>query len=409
MEQKLGTTGGLGNIGPTLYGFLNGPTYTSVFHDIITGNNSVACTQGTLNCPSGGSIGFNAVTGYDQATGIGSFDVSKLISGWSGITPTGTGSTIGAGITTTSVTTSTAICGVTGTLTLNITVAGSTSTAPTGSVQILVDNAPISGGSVNLSGTSSSVSVTYALNASTLSSGGHVISAVYSGDGNYAGSKGTLLGPATNTDFYPNGAIASVDVVSGKDFALTPCTGSSTAVTVQPGATAAGVTLTITPAGGFTGTVNFTATNNDGMTATTTFSAPSVNVTTGAVTTSLVVKASQTSAGLVMPGLMPGAGPTGRVPWYAAGSGATLACVLLLMVPRRRRWGNLLAAVLAAAALTAALGCGSSSSNSGGSGGGGGGGGGGTTTNATPGTYSFTITAVSGTLVHSTQVTVTVP
>ena len=38
------------------------------------------------------------------------------------------------------------------------------------------------------------------------------------------------------------------------------------------------------------------------------------------------------------------------------------------------------------------------------------GGGGGTgTTNAQPGTYVFTVTAVAGTVVHSTQVTVNVP
>ena len=295
VEQKLGTTGGLGNIGPTLYGFLNDNTfYPMVFHDITTGNISVPCAQGTLNCPNGGSIGFSAGTRYDLATGIGSFDVNQLVKNWSSVAPVGTGGAIGAGVTTTSLTTSNAICGVTGTLTLNITVAGSVvGTTPTGTVQILVDNVAITGGTVTLSGGTA----TYPLVASSLSSGGHVISAVYSGDGNYAGSKGTLLGPATNTNFYPNGAIASVDVVSGKDFGLTPCTGTSTAVTVQPGATAAGVTLTITPAGGFTGTVNFTATNNDGMTATTSFSAASVNVTSGAVTTSFVVKASQTSAG----------------------------------------------------------------------------------------------------------------
>ncbi|HXC96002.1 MAG TPA: protease pro-enzyme activation domain-containing protein [Edaphobacter sp.] len=402
VEQKLGTTGGLGNIGPTLYGFLNGPTYTSVFHDITSGNISVACAQGTLNCPNGGSIGFNAGTGYDQATGIGSFDISKLVNGWSSVVPVGIGGAIGAGITTTSVTTSNAICGVTGTLALTITVTGSVAgTTPTGTVQILVDNAAVAGGIVTLSGGTA----TYSLVASSLSSGGHVVSAVYSGDGNFAGSKGTLLGPATNTAFYPNGPIASVDVVSGKDFGLTPCTGTSTAVTVQPGATAAGVTLTITPAGGFTGTVNLTATNNDGMTATTSFSAASVNVTSGAVTTSFVVKASQTSAALRKPGLTPD--PKGGAPWYVASSGAALACVVLLVVPRRRRWGSLLAVLFTAAALTAALGCGSSSSNSGGSGGGTGGGG--STTNATPGTYSFTITAVSGSLVHSTQVTVNVP
>ena len=106
--------------------------------------------------------------------------------------------------------------------------------------------------------------------------------------------------------------------------------------------------LTITPAAGFTGTVNMTATNNDGMTATTTFTPKSVNVASGAVTTSFVVQASQTSAQLVKPGLMPNSGthPSGKGPWYAAGSGATLACVLLLTFPRRRSWGTLLALLL---------------------------------------------------------------
>jgi hypothetical protein len=97
--------------------------------------------------------------------------------------------------------------------------------------------------------------------------------------------------------------------------------------------------------------------------------------------------------------------PSGKTPWYAAGSGATIACMFLLTLPRRRRWGALLAVVLSVAALTA-VGC-SNSSTTGGSGG--------TTppagtvTNASPGTYTFTITAISGSLVHSTQVTVTVP
>jgi Pro-kumamolisin, activation domain/Bacterial Ig-like domain (group 3) len=404
VEQKLGTTGGLGNVGPTLYGFLNGPTYTSVFHDITSGNNSVPCSQGTLNCPNGGSIGYNAGTGYDLATGIGSFDVSQLVNGWSSVTPTGGGSAIGAGITATSVTTTSAICAVSGSLPLTVSVTGSISgTTPTGTVQILVDNVAV-GSAVALTGGTASTSLT------SLTSGGHVISAVYSGDGNYAGSKGTLLGPATNTSFYPNGPYASVDIVSGKDFGFTPCTSTATAVTVQPGATAGGITFTITPANGFTGTVNLTATNNDGMAATTTFTPASVSIASGAVTTSFVVKASQTTAKLSQPDLFPHPQrPSGKAPWYAAGSGATLACVLLLTLPRRRRWGALLAVLISLAAITA-VGCGASNtSNTGGSGGGGGGGGGTTTTNASPGTYTFTITAISGTLIHSTQVTVTVP
>jgi len=78
--------------------------------------------------------------------------------------------------------------------------------------------------------------------------------------------------------------------------------------------------------------------------------------------------------------------------------------MLLLTLPRRRRWTGLLAVVLSAAALTA-VGCGGNTSTTGGTPSTGTG----TTTNAKSGTYSFTITAVSGSLVHSAQVTVNVP
>jgi ABC-type oligopeptide transport system substrate-binding subunit len=77
--------------------------------------------------------------------------------------------------------------------------------------------------------------------------------------------------------------------------------------------------------------------------------------------------------------------------------------MLLLTLPRRRRWTALLAAVLSVAALTV-VGC-SNTSTTGGT----------TPTNPTnpttptaAGTYTYTITGVSGGLVHSTQVTVTV-
>jgi hypothetical protein len=301
------------------------------------------------------------------------------------------------------------LCGISTStaLPLTVTVTGTISgVAPTGTVEILVDNQPISSQAL-VSG-----SAAIPLSLSSITSGGHVISAVYSGDGNYAGSKGSLLGPATNTLDYPNGPVASVDFVSGTkaDFSITPCVGGAgTAVSVQPGATATGIALTITPVNGFTGIVNLTATNNDGMISTTAFTPTSVNITSGALTTSFVVQAFGTNtARLLKPSLAPShQQPSGKTPWYAAASGATLAGLLLFIMPRRRRWSGLLILVLSAAALTA-LGCGSSSSNTGG---GSGGGGGGTTptSNAQPGTYTFTLTAVSGSTVHSTQVTVTVP
>ena len=404
------TAGWLGNVGPILYGFLNGPTYSSVFHDIITGNNSVPCTQGTTNCPNGGSIGYTAGTGYDQASGLGSFDVNALVTGWSGVKPvgTGSGSGIGTGVSTTSLTTTASLCAVSsGTLALSVAVTGTaTGPTPTGSVQFFVDNVLVTGSTTQLSGGTAS----YSLITSSLSSGGHSISAVYSGDGNYVGSKGTLLGPTINSDLYPNGSIGSVDVVSSSkpDFSFAPATCGAT-TTVAPGATASGITFTITPVNGFTGSVNLTFTNNDGMAATPTFSVSPVSITTASgVTTSFVVVASEptTSANSVKPELKRSGRSAGKMPWYAAGSGATLACLCLLTLPRRRRWGALLALVISISALTA-VGCGGSSSNTGGSGGG-------TTppagtTNASPGTYTFTVTAISGTSVHSTQISYIVP
>jgi hypothetical protein len=407
VEQHLGT-GALGNIGPTLYGLASGPSASSIFHDIITGNNSVPCSQGTPNCPNGGSIGYNAGTGYDLASGLGTLDVNMLVTNWASAKPTGTGSTIGAVLSTTTVTTSTAVCAInTATLALNVTVATGSPTSntsgtptsgavPTGTVQVLVDNVAVGAPQALVNGVAA-----VSLSTSTISSGGHTISAVYSGDATFVGSKGTLLAANGTT----NPPFASVDFVSAtqKDFSITPCTGS---ITVASGATSTGVTFTITPVNGFTGAVTLTAVNNNLGAFTPSFSVTPVNITSATgVTTSFIVKASQTTAQLTPPRLTPFQHhPSSNTPWYAAGSGATLACMLLLTLPRRRRWAGLLAVFLSIGALTA-VGCGGNTSTSGGSSGGGTSG----TTNAQSGTYTFTITAVSGSLVHSAQVTVKVP
>jgi subtilase family serine protease len=393
IEQKLGGTPnkGIGNVNPILYGLADGPTYSSIFHDITTGNNSVPCSQGTPNCPNGGSIGYSAGIGYDLASGLGSIDANALANGWATAIPSGQGSLIGTGITTTTLTTTASLCAISGTVPLTVTVAGSiASTAPTGTVQFFVDNVSV-GSSPLTSGTA-----TFTLPAQ--SSGGHTLSAVYSGDTNYGGSKGTLLAA--------DGTLASVDFVSttNPDFSLTPCSG---AVTVQPGAVGTGVVFTVTPANGFTGTVNFIATNDNLAAATYAFSVSPVTISsTTAGTTSFVFTASAV-AGALRAQLKPVASrpQSGRTPWYAAGSGATLACMLLLTMPRRRRWGALLAVMLSVAAFTA-IGCSNSSTT-----GGGGGGGGGGTTPTPAGTYTYTITAVSatGNLVHSASVVVTVP
>jgi kumamolisin len=59
--------GALGNLNPKFYSIGNGSSYSTGFHDVTTGNN-------TLH----GTTGFTAGTGYDQVTGWGSFKGAAL-------------------------------------------------------------------------------------------------------------------------------------------------------------------------------------------------------------------------------------------------------------------------------------------------------------------------------------------
>jgi len=94
LDQAVDKTG-LGNVNAELY-----PLATSAstsFNDVSSGNNIVPCTPGTptsdpvaLRCPSSGSMGYSAATGYDQASGLGSVDAYNLVTKWpiSSTTPT---------------------------------------------------------------------------------------------------------------------------------------------------------------------------------------------------------------------------------------------------------------------------------------------------------------------------------
>jgi subtilase family serine protease len=405
VQQQIGSA--IGNANPTIYGLANSTSYNNIFHDITTGNNDSPCIAGTPNCPTGGSIGYNAAQGYDLATGWGSIDAANLATKWTTVATSGIATPITTSSSYTTLTTSTSLCALSsGTITLNVTVAnGGTqgnvaqptplTTAPTGTVQFLVDNTPVTSAVVTLSNGSAS----YKLDVSKFS-GAHTISAVYSGDTNYIGSRGTLLDST--------GAPAPLDIVSATtaDFSLTPCGASAT---VASGATSSGVVLTITPVHGFTGSVTMSADTADSISATYSFSVTPVVINSASKgTTSFVLNAFQTKAQGTTGRLKLASGnqPLKGMPWYVSGSGATLACLLLITVPRRRRWGALLAVVLSVAAL-GAVGCGSGNTNLTGTGGGTGTGTG-TTTNAAPGTYTITITATSGTIVHSSNVTFTI-
>jgi hypothetical protein len=71
------------------------PAASCVFYDTTKGNNSVACVASSTNCkvvggaPFGivadasGNPAFTAVAGYDQATGLGTINVTNLLAAWS--------------------------------------------------------------------------------------------------------------------------------------------------------------------------------------------------------------------------------------------------------------------------------------------------------------------------------------
>ena len=87
-----------------------------VFYDITTGNNSVACTLGSPNCtgvgngnfgllvdsshPTYGNPAYEAGTGYDLATGLGSINVGNLLTLWTTANLTATTTTLGTPSTT---------------------------------------------------------------------------------------------------------------------------------------------------------------------------------------------------------------------------------------------------------------------------------------------------------------------
>lgn len=372
VQQKIGAA--TANANPVIYALANSTYSAAVFHDVTVGNNASPCTAGSPDCPAGGSIGYSAGVGYDLATGWGSVDAFNLVSSWTLVTPVGVGSAGSEASTTTlaassaSVTSGTAV-----TITATVANGGTTteSASPTGTVQFLLDNV-VSGGVVTLSGSAA----TFSLATTSLASGNHLISAVYSGDSVYAGSKGTV----------------TIDVVSATaaDFSLDPVTAT---VTTKSGTDAPGLVFTVTPVNGFTGSVAFTSgTTSGALTASANFSVTPVVITsTAAGTTTLTLSAYVTHAigGTGKISFSPAGSASAAAPrgvkngWYA-GSGAAFACVLLLIVPRLRRFGALLGAVLAVTALGGMLGlsgCGSSSSNIP------------TTTNATPGSYTINVSA----------------
>jgi subtilase family serine protease len=381
VEQKTGSR--IGNANPTIYALGGSKYYVAganfaanssvVFNDVTTGNNDSACTQGTYNCPNGGSIGYNAGTGYDLATGWGSVNVANLVNDWKAVTPIAASGPTGGDASSTAVTVSPASVTANAVVTLTATVSSATTgvtTTPTGTVQFLVNNTVVGSGAVGAGTGSGSGVATYSWTTGCSTLGQQVISASYSGDGTYTGSKGagiTAIGFTTTANSVVTPVTVQVSSGSCPTFTLT--TPSST-VSVASGGTPV-ATITAASVNGLAGTVTFTATaiENTVYTPTISLSPSSVTLTasgSGATQTTTLTLNGVTSK-LRLPG-MPGRVDPGtvlarqsghRVPWYGAGPGVAIASLLLLMLPRRRRLGSLLLLALSIAIAAGASGCGS--------------------------------------------------
>jgi len=93
INQKMGASTRLGQPNWVLYQLAS--TSPSAFHQVMVGNNSVYCTSGSTNCGTNSFLtGYNAGSGYNLATGLGSVDISKLVNSWGDASLTQTKTTL---------------------------------------------------------------------------------------------------------------------------------------------------------------------------------------------------------------------------------------------------------------------------------------------------------------------------
>ncbi len=181
--QSIGSGQRLGLANQVIYNLQAGSSGSSIFHDVTVGNNSVPCVPGSLNCGTFDfEAGYNAGSGYDLATGLGSVDISKLASAWSSASFTATTTSLLANGVTTPVT---AVHGTAVTLSTTV-----TPSSATGTVSV-VGPTSAAGAAVNvdipLSGGTGSVSANY------LPGGNYAIHAYYPGDATDAPSTSSSI------------------------------------------------------------------------------------------------------------------------------------------------------------------------------------------------------------------------
>ena len=182
--------GAQGNLAPELYELSR---RSGVFEDIQQGNARLNCASGSPGCDALGQIGFDALGGYDLASGLGSVNAEKLLEDWAN--PAVTGTTPTAVLLTVSPAAQNNTYNPSAQITFNASLSWvSGGATPTGTVTfsdatsggtITIGGSPVT---VDSSGKSSITVPSGAAGENGLSIGGNNVTAIYSGDANYTSS-----------------------------------------------------------------------------------------------------------------------------------------------------------------------------------------------------------------------------
>jgi uncharacterized protein (TIGR03437 family) len=234
LNQEL-RSGGVGNINPHLYSLAPSGWGSGMFHDITTGNNIVTspCSRREPDCTPT-PVGYYAGLGYDQATGLGSVDMYKLVTGWNGASTTSPVTPL-ANVTLLS---NLSTVAANDTVYLMATVTSTNGTTPSGSISFSIGGTSL--GSAVLTGSASTATATLVLNGLQLPSGGGTITATYNGtssasvtvsvtaSGSGAVAAPAIAGVANGASFKQTFAPGSTLSVFGSE--LSPVTQSATSV-----------------------------------------------------------------------------------------------------------------------------------------------------------------------------------
>jgi trimeric autotransporter adhesin len=217
LESGGATNVRLGQADYTIYALAT--QFPASFHDVTTGNNSVVCAAGSLNCGGNGFLtGYDAGSGYDPASGLGSVDATQLVQNWSKIAFKASTTTLQLNGATapvsivhgTSVTVAASVTGSGGTPTGNIALV-TTSTAPGSAVSAVQGTQPSPAVFALTNGSATGTDAFLPGSGSTP----YTVTANYGGDGAFSPSKSNGIAvtvtPESSTlqfavlDFLPNG------------------------------------------------------------------------------------------------------------------------------------------------------------------------------------------------------------